>query len=259
LHPHTSYFICTTPRSGSSLLCNRLTNTQIAGNPDEYFGKESESWIEKWGPDISFREYLNRVLQQGTTANGVFGAKVFLIDGYGDECLFDFIRKAAQLPEYAGAQLNAQELLADIFPNLHYIWLTRRDKVRQAVSLWRALQTRVWLSFRTMENVAPQPAFYDAAKIHRALQYLLMQNAEWQEFFTRAAITPLTVVYEDFVGEQEQTISRVLDFLGIERPDTLRLYKPFLMKQADSESEEWVRRYHEDSRNGMHRKGRVLV
>jgi len=251
LHPHTSYFICTTPRSGSSLLCNRLTNTEIAGNPDEYFGKESDAWIEKWGLAPGLDEYVNRVVQQGSTANGVFGAKMFMVDGYGDDCLFDFIRKAAQLPKYLGSQLQPHELLAGIFPNLHYIWLTRRDKVRQAVSLCRALQTRVWISFRTRENAAPQPAFYDVGKIHRALQYLLMQDAEWQEFFTSAKVTPLTVVYEDFVGEQEQTISRVLDFLGIERPDSLRLYKPFLMKQADSESEEWVRRYHEDSRNGV--------
>ncbi len=176
---------------------------------------------------------------------------MFMIDGYGDECLLDLIRKAAQLPKYLGSQAQPQELLADIFPNLHYIWLTRRNKIRQAVSLRRALQTRVWISFRTRENVEPRPAFYDVAKIHRSLQYLLMQEAEWQEFFTGAKVTPLTVVYEDFVNEQEQTIARVLDFLGVERPDALRLFKPFLMKQADSESEEWVRRYHEDSRNGV--------
>ena len=247
MHPHTSYFICTTPRSGSNLLCNLLENTEIAGRPDEYFGKESESWIQKWGSDLSFGEYLSRVLQQGTTDNGIFGAKVFLIDGYGDECLIDLIRQAAGLPKYNGQRLSARELLADIFPNLHFIWLTRRDKVRQAVSLCRALQTQVWISFRVRENSPPQPAFYDVEKIDRALQYLLMQEAQWQEFFTAAAVSPLTVVYEDFVSEQKETISRVLEFLGVERPNTLQLYKPFLVKQSNGESEEWVRRYHEDS------------
>ncbi|MCP4417029.1 MAG: hypothetical protein GY805_10425 [Chloroflexi bacterium] len=36
--PAISYLICATPRSGSTLLCEALRNTNLAGNPDEYFG-----------------------------------------------------------------------------------------------------------------------------------------------------------------------------------------------------------------------------
>ncbi len=35
--PHTSYLICSTPRTGSSLLCDALTATGVAGRPEEYF------------------------------------------------------------------------------------------------------------------------------------------------------------------------------------------------------------------------------
>ncbi len=38
MKPHTSYFIFASPRSGSSLLCEALKNTGIAGNPDEHLG-----------------------------------------------------------------------------------------------------------------------------------------------------------------------------------------------------------------------------
>src|SRR5438309_7660353 len=33
----TSYLVCATPRSGSTLLCEALQNTDIAGCPAEYF------------------------------------------------------------------------------------------------------------------------------------------------------------------------------------------------------------------------------
>src|SRR5690348_6219991 len=37
MHPACSYLACATPRSGSTLLCEALTNTGVAGNPKEYF------------------------------------------------------------------------------------------------------------------------------------------------------------------------------------------------------------------------------
>ena len=35
--PSLSYLICSTPRSGSTLLCEALTNTGVAGRPEEYY------------------------------------------------------------------------------------------------------------------------------------------------------------------------------------------------------------------------------
>ena len=35
--PTVSYLICSTPRTGSSLLCDALTATGVAGRPEEYF------------------------------------------------------------------------------------------------------------------------------------------------------------------------------------------------------------------------------
>src|SRR3954468_249168 len=35
--PQASYLVCATPRSGSTLLCEALCNTGVAGRPAEYF------------------------------------------------------------------------------------------------------------------------------------------------------------------------------------------------------------------------------
>ena len=37
MHPRSSYLVCATPRSGSTLLCEALINTGLAGHPKEYY------------------------------------------------------------------------------------------------------------------------------------------------------------------------------------------------------------------------------
>ena len=47
---YKSYIICTSPRSGSTLLCKLLTNTNVAGVPNSYFHKPSlTNWKEVHG------------------------------------------------------------------------------------------------------------------------------------------------------------------------------------------------------------------
>src|SRR6266576_2925028 len=49
MQPNISYIICATPRSGSSLLCEALTNTGVAGKPKEYFGAHEQIvWERMW-------------------------------------------------------------------------------------------------------------------------------------------------------------------------------------------------------------------
>src|SRR5205807_1627042 len=78
--------------------------------------------------DVSnYAVYLAQVLEEGTTHNGVFGAKVMW--GYFD----DFISNLRDISSYR--EMPSPDLLSTIFPNLHYIWVTRSDKLRQAISL----------------------------------------------------------------------------------------------------------------------------
>ena len=71
----------------------------------------------------------------GTTLNRGFGCKIVWHQ-------FDkIISKPRQF--LCLAQLPTLALLKSIFPDLHYIWLMRRDKVRQAISYAKALQTEV--------------------------------------------------------------------------------------------------------------------
>src|SRR4051794_41668542 len=82
-----------------------------------------------WSPD-TYDRYLEWALQQGTTPNGVFGAK--LMWGY----LGDFAELLRGIDGMAGLAVPA--LLDRALPDVRYVRVTRPGKGRPAGSLWRA-------------------------------------------------------------------------------------------------------------------------
>lgn len=239
MQSHTSYLICATPRSGSFLLCEALKNTGLAGRPEEYFWRNDEPfWKERWGIS-SYADYIAGAISQGTTPNGVFGAKIMW--GYFD----DFIGKLRSISGYEN--LPVAELLSTIFPNLHYIWITRRDKVRQAISHEKAVQTNVW----AMTDETPPFAgelHFDFARIEAQVQLIESHEIAWQHYFAENGITPFTVIYEELVPAYEQTAIQILHELNIPTPEPLQFASRHMRRQADALSEEWVQRYHEIKR-----------
>src|SRR5581483_7307632 len=218
MQPHISYLVCATPRSGSTLLCEALTNTRQAGHPAEYFealrasglpirpkeyfeGVENSeithilgnySRIDEKHPQrfTNYAHYLDEVFAKGTTPNGVFGAKVMW--GY----LGDFIGNVQQIPRYR--ELEMPDILSELFPNLHYILVSRLDKVRQAVSLWKAIQTQTW---RIDEHVEPSNSaepvrrqeselVFNFAAIDHLVQRIIHHDTSWQHYFTCLGIQP---------------------------------------------------------------------
>ena len=172
--PTSSYLICTTPRSGSTFLSEALASTGVAGRPEEYFQQLADTGqprrpVDYLGEEIaaadlpeafsapegdfrvelmfdprrfaSFGDYATWVIGTATTSNGVFGAKIMsvYVDG-----LAEGLRHALG----DGAPGATHEVLAAALPRLRYIRLVRSDKVKQAVSLWRAIQTGAWRNRR---------------------------------------------------------------------------------------------------------------
>ena len=235
MKPFTSYLICATNRTGSFLLCEALKNTGLAGNPEEYFWRGDEPfWKERWGVS-DYGDYLIKAIEQGTTSNGVFGAKIMW--GYFD----DFTGKLKQIPDYRSADLPS--LLQHVFPNLHYISITRRDKVRQAISFWRAIDTGIW-AWNSDEPSAPQKEpVYNYQAIADLRQEIVKHEAEWEAYFNACHVKPFRIVYEDFVTRYEAITLEVLRFLGITIPDSLEIVPPKMKKQADDLTETWVQTY----------------
>jgi LPS sulfotransferase NodH len=267
--PKLSYLVCATPRSGSTLLCHALDQTGVAGHPEEYFEALRRSGLprrphEYFDPDrhtniverLAFREmpdgaakpsqlwhpdtydsYLAWALDEGTTPNGVFGAK--LMWGY----LGDFAQLLRGIDGMAGRTIP--DLLERAFPGLRYVQITRRDKVRQAVSLWKAVQTQAW---RREDGSEEQPAIEPVFSF-RAINYLVRlltaHDASWDAYFLGLGYEPLKVTYEELADSTDAVVYRVLDHLGIPAPDRLSVETPRLYVQADEVSERWVQRVQE--------------
>lgn len=217
MRPRTSYFICSNTRSGTSLLSEVLAHTGVAGHPEEYFGKDFEAgWFERLGAS-TYGDFVARVIERGSTPNGVFGAEMPTGHGW----FAHFVNRLRGLPEYRNRTLSVPKLMSDIFSDPRYVWTTRRNKVRQAVSFWKAIQTGIW-SWRSDEPpvLEKEPEFSFEA-IDHLVQAIVMREASWQEYFDDGGIVPFVVVYEDFVRGREKTALEILGYLDIPVPDGL--------------------------------------
>ena len=247
MQPNTSYMVCATQRSGSNLLCEALADTGVAGQPTEYFLPDGQSALSKrWGVSTD-AEFVDKVVETGSSPNGVFGVKVMMGGGYFSHLTTNLSRAR----QHEGQDFSGPALIDATFPNLHHIWVTRRDKVRQAVSWWKATQTDVWGRGSGEQPVATGKPEFNFEAIDYLVQALVLKETSWQEYFADGSIVPCVVVYEDFIRGYEETVVRVLDFLNIPVPNDLDLTAPRLQKQADELSGDWVERYRDLKQSGF--------
>jgi LPS sulfotransferase NodH len=271
--PERSYLVCATPRSGSTLLCHALAATGVAGRPEEYFEARRHTGVPRSprgyfrdyaradelalprerppGPDYSslqavrdYREHLAAALARGRGGNGVFGAKLMWMH------VKDFVILARTLPELEDAGLA--EILAALFPGIDYVWVHRRDDVRQAVSLWRAIQTQAWRADASAED--RHPPQYDFGAIQHLLERMRADNDAWRAWFGDQGVLPLELAYEDVDRDLPGAVRAVLHRLGIEAADA-EPPRPLMRRQSDELSEEWVERFRQEAREPIGRAG----
>jgi len=285
MKPDRSYLVCATPRSGSTLVCHALEETGVAGRPEEYFealrhsgrprrpeeyflGVEDQSIRDHLGERsvgnepqprsplwsrAAYDRYLEWAFETGTTENGVFGAK--LMWGYFGE----FVSLLRNIPAYRDVPLA--ELLPTVFPDLTFVRVVRANKVRQAVSLWKAVQTATWREdqasagtvsieedgsppYRSfIEEHRPQLRFHYKA-IDHLLQQLLVEEASWDAFFEHAGIKPILVLYENFAADYEASTLHLLERLDLSCAEDFE-FEPRMKKQSDRINDDWTKRYSE--------------
>ena len=265
--PPLSYIICAAHRSGSNYLCDLLRRTHIAGRPEEFFSQwhlsalareknpgvhDDESWE-------SVKNYLENVLERGSSSNGVFGVKILgtQINTIGE--------KLSTLP-WIGATSLA-EALSGLFPNLHYLYLTRNDKIGQAISFARAIQTELWLEFEpwVLESKPPDwtdehyhqilerrekgarcTLTYRYQQIAWCLTRIEQQETFWERFFIDSGISPFHLIYEKLEQSPEAELIRILEYLELSSTITSVTTTVTLKRQRDDLNEEWRQRFLHD-------------
>lgn len=202
--PDLRYCIASTPRSGSTLLARMLAATGAAGAPKEYL---NPLLLRAWGRlnpgvQISLDAYLTEIEGRRTSDNGVFGMKLH----------WRHVKKllARNMPEAVVRRM--------LMRHERFIFITRRDKLRQAISYHIAESTGIFHSdqqdwLKGLNAAAPE---LSPERILRHLADILDEERGWTDFFRESGKPFIRIEYEDLVSDYAGTCSQILGFLNIE-------------------------------------------
>lgn len=232
----TSYIICSTGRSGSSLLCTTLRHLGSYGRPKEYFHENIIKTYDHQDDAQKFQDYLSEVLSQGTTSNGIFGVKM-----HWDQ-LRGFLKLARKYLGFSGK--TDQEILAKVFPNTRFIYIWRRNLIKQAISTEIAIQTGQWVKNQEIQQSEPtQKLVFKPLNLYRCKQALEIRNQKWEKFFEQNSSNFYEIVYEDFIESFENTIIELIDFLDIQPLPARDQIKMLIERQSNHINEKWYHYY----------------
>ena len=211
--PRLVWALCADARSGSTWLSQLAESTQLLGFPDEYL-LHWEQWCVRLGLSAAtaLDEYLSCLVRHRATPNGVFGIKGSL------------------------AQLEA---FFRFFPGAPCVWLTRENKLEQAVSWQRANDGGLW--HRTESTAAPNPVPISVERILGFYDEILRREALWREFFRTCPVPPLELTYESVCRDPLAAVRAIAEYVGVAANAIEQVSSP-LQIVRDHDTAEWVRR-----------------
>ena len=240
-----NYFLCATPRSGSTLLCDLLADTGRAGRPQSYYRlQDMERRARGYGlrpgefaGQAAFDQaYLDAVLREGAGETGVFGLRI----------MWGTVAEMAERLSPLRPELSAAELFEALFGPLAYVHVSRRDKVAQAISLLKAEQSGLWHlaadGSERQRTAPPATPHYDEDRIAALVGELEREDASWRAFFADSQIKPTPIEYEALAAAPGAELQKVLSALGLP-PELAQAAQVATAKMADSESNAWADRF----------------
>ena len=245
MSPPQAYVLCTSPRSGSTLLCSLLRATGAAGHPASWF---HESSLEAWADDLEvatpFRHEEERIagLVDAAKVKGRAGGPLFALRLQRQSAPF-LLRTLERLHPDAADDLTRIE---QSFGETRFIHLTRLDKVAQAVSYMRARQSGLWhraADGSELERLAPhREPHYDAVFLSEWVGTFTRYDAAWRDWFAQEGIKPLVLTYETLTEDPADCVRQVLETLSLD-PHLADDATPGVQRLADAQSLEWIERF----------------
>jgi len=205
------YAILGARRSGSSHLCALIASTGLLGYPDEYLHPER---YEPGDSETAHAQLMawSDMVEAATSANGVTAFKIFY--GHLDRPKMGFFR--------------------DRIAELEFVLLDRTDRLGQAISLARALQTSSW-SAHQLEQSDPR---YDRQLIADCLKEIGNAMGGWEEFLQSLGRIPLRITYEELVQDPRGTVQAIASHIGVKCAE-LPPMRSGKRIQRDALNEEW--------------------
>lgn len=167
------------------------------------------------------KQFTNALARHRTDRNGIVGAKLH----YGQ------YRDEMRLRPLEG-----------LLPDLRYVEIRRKDRVRQAISLSRAKQSDIY----RYRPDADDAAIYSFKHILKCHEQIIQEERGWDRLFQERGVEPVRVSYEELVDHHSEVITRVVEYVGGEVPPGFRVSAPNLRRQADARTSEWLERFQRD-------------
>ncbi len=221
-----SYIVASSPRSGSTYLCRVLGQSGLLGTPSEVLnpGFDLRAFKNRFKAS-SPADYIAELVARRTAKSGVFGLK-------------------AHFENFEGF-LKEYPALLDVLSPVTYIYINRQDRVAQAVSMARALQTNQWSS---QGEKGPKPQLrYDRELIANSMKEVELQDAGWLNWFKANSITPFRLAYEDLIADPASTVQSVVEYLEVQNAERDEVKVPPVEKQSDDTNQEWIERFRRET------------
>lgn len=193
------FIIATYPRSGSHFLADLLNSTKL----------------------VAIRDFLSLIDSNNENLNK-----------YRDESGYSLVlpifkrhyEKLRSISKYWGVFMHADQVFIldrmmsiGIDPcEIKWIWLVRRNKIAQALSNIKAIETGVYYVPKE-HNLPKEDITISESDLYKYAVRSFFADQIWETFFGRYGITPYKIYYEDFIDKSrwDMTVAGILDFLGI--------------------------------------------
>jgi trehalose 2-sulfotransferase len=218
--PRIVCVIATSPRCGSNVLAALCRTTWSLGHCHEWFNF-NPPWTDDFDQNRTVQQRCWLAVKKGTTSNGVTGMKMFLSQLANVEKEIDFLAW---------------------FPTCHWIWLRRRDLLRQSISLLIAKQGGAWTSWQQRRN----PLIYDPLEIRMNMEIIVAEDTGWFDYFSAHGISPLVLWYEDIADQLSSAPQLIARYMSVDLKRQPDFDHAPQRKQATHINEEWFEHFIEE-------------
>jgi len=196
----------------------------------------------------SDRELLAEVFaaarRRGTADTNLFGLRL-------QRGSFDFFIQQTDLL-YANLKSDLERIEA-AFGSTFFIYLSRKDKVDQAISRVKAEQTGLWHKAPNGDEIErlsePREPTYSRNEITRHVAELTALEESWKAWFDRENVQPLEISYDVLSDDPQGILRKILLRLGLDASIASTIQLP-TAKLADQSSRAWAAQYRAEMVSG---------
>jgi LPS sulfotransferase NodH len=212
----------------------------LMGRPGELFYQDNVSEIlrrEALAPNCHMERWLPAVISEGSSPNGYFSAKLFADN-------LTWLAETYANGKWPDARSSLPDFFNNYFPGAKFVIIHRKDKLAQAISLIKAIQTGVWHSYHR-SRVHPRQPYYQRNLIQWAMVNIQEQIHALTEFTDLMGVSPLEVFYEDFIQDIPGTIKNLCQEAMVE-VQIDQIPEVPLKKLSNRESKSWYQRFKQE-------------